>query len=58
MGREQYQVRVHIIEARQLKGTDKSAGYSCNPVTRVCPAFARFRISCWSLYLACGVGKR
>ena len=30
-----YQIIVHVIEARQLKGTDKSAGYSCNPVTKV-----------------------
>ena len=35
MGKERYQMRVHIIEARQLKGTDKSAGFSCNPTAKV-----------------------
>ena len=35
MGRESYQVRVHVIEARQLKGTDESAGFSCNPVAKL-----------------------
>ena len=36
--KEKYQVRVHIIEARQLKGTDKASGFSCNPTTKVCTA--------------------
>ncbi|KAL1498830.1 hypothetical protein AB1Y20_014132 [Prymnesium parvum] len=35
MGKDSYYIRVNVIEARNLKGTDKSAGYSCNPVCRI-----------------------
>ena len=35
MVREAYQVRVHLIEARSLKGEDESKGFAVSPIAKV-----------------------
>ena len=33
--RESYQIRVHVIEARNLKSANEGKGFACNPLGRV-----------------------